>query len=215
MYPKVNQNITIKLKSQDQSWKSIVAEVGKEDILIGFPMDRTIFGLLQNGTTIEVTYTLGENKYKFSTEIIGREIENILLFKLKKPQENEIIKIQQRENFRVKANLRLILKEKESNTINISAGGLLCSCGLDLPLKQGEVVPGTIFIPSIANDEIASIPFQGEIIRVELVKELERKKVALKMIKLEQQDQKKIIQYCFEKQRQMRLKERELKLFRR
>lgn len=214
-YPKVTQNIVIKLKSQEQSWKSIVAEFGEDEILIGFPMDRNISGLLQNGTPIEVSYISDGNRYIFSSEIIGREIENIIISKIKKPKENEISKIQLREFFRVDANLQVILKGIESKTINISAGGLLCSYDSSLPLKHREVVSGTIFVPNTKNGEINSIPFQCEVIRVDLVKELERNQVALKFIKLDQQDQKRILQYCFEKQRQMKMREREIKLLQR
>jgi c-di-GMP-binding flagellar brake protein YcgR len=215
MYPKVNQNIFINLKGHDQSWKSIVAEIGEDEILIGIPMDRTIFGLLQNGTQTEVSYISDGKRYMFSSVIIGREVQNIIIAKLKKPKEIEIMQIQLREYFRVVANLRVILKEKESNTVNISAGGLLCSCDSSLPFKHGEVVSGTILVPNTTDEGINTIPFQCEIIRVDLVKELERNQVALKFIKINQQDQQRILQYCFNKQRQMRLKEREIKPLRR
>jgi c-di-GMP-binding flagellar brake protein YcgR len=211
VYPKVNQNIVIKLTSRDQSWKSIVAEIGADEILIGFPMDRTILGLLQNGVSIEVSYILDEKRYMFSTKIMGRKIENMVICMLKKPKENMIKKIQMREYFRVDANLRVVLKGKESNTINISAGGLLCSYDPSIPFEHREVVSGTILVPNTTDSETTIIPFQSEIIRVELVEELERNQVGIKFIKINQQDQQKILQYCFEKQRQMRVKEREIK----
>lgn len=205
MYPKVNQNIVIKENNQDNSWKSIVADVGESEILIGAPMDLSNFGMLRIGTTIEVSYTLEVSKYKFLTEILGRKNENIPLFILKKPEEKEIIKVQQREDFRVNVNLPLILKEKELYTINLSAGGFLCSTSLDFELNEGETVLGTIFLPSFTGGKASSISFRCEIIRIDLIKELERYQVALKFIEIGRQDQKKIIQYCIEKQRQLRL----------
>ncbi|WHZ06188.1 hypothetical protein QNH48_28340 [Neobacillus sp. YX16] len=99
--------------------------------------------------------------------------------------------------------------------MNISAGGLLCSSDSSVPFKHREVVSGTIFVPNTTDEEINIIPFLCEIIRVDLVKELERNQVALTFIKIHQQDQQKILQYCFEKQRQMRLKERKIKSLRR
>lgn len=81
MYPKINQNITIQLFNQDLLWKSIVAEIGDEELFISFPMDHTINGLLQNGTILQVSYTANESKYTFTSEIIGRKIETIPLLR--------------------------------------------------------------------------------------------------------------------------------------
>ncbi|WP_169797570.1 flagellar brake protein [Neobacillus fumarioli] len=211
MYPKINQNITIQLFNQDLLWKSMVAEIGDEELFISFPMDHTINGLLQNGTILQVSYTANESKYTFTSEIIGRKIETIPLLRLKKPLETQIAKIQQRENFRVNANLRLILQEREVRTLNISAGGLLCSCHMDLPLVEREEVSGTIFVPNVTNNEASPLSFKGEITRIHLIKELDRQNVAVKFIRLDPQDQKKIVQFCFEKQRQLRMKERGLR----
>jgi c-di-GMP-binding flagellar brake protein YcgR len=211
LFPKVNQSIVINIKNENQSCRSIVAEVGEKEILISAPLDKNMIGLLPDGTLLDVTFIAGEHKYKFHTEIIGRKKENILLFRLTKPQQKEIIKVQYRENFRVNTNLRLVLNENELNTINISVGGLLFSSGVDLQLQKGDEIAGTLFIPNIINKELEAITFQGHIKRVTLINNEERKNVAVGFTKINQRDQMKITQYCFEKQRQLRLKERETK----
>ncbi|MCL6570281.1 MAG: flagellar brake domain-containing protein [Bacillus sp. (in: Bacteria)] len=208
MYPKVNQNIVIDIKNRDMTCRSIIAEIEKNEILIAFPMDMNAIGLLTKGTEITVVFILGENQYKFQTEIIGRKKDKIALFRITKPQENEIIKIQRRDNFRVNSNLKFLLNEKKLNTINISVGGMLFFCETELQLLEGEVVSGTLVVPNTLNKEAELITFQGQIKRISLIKDPDRKNVALEFTMMEQRDQMKIIQYCFEKQRQMRIKSR-------
>ncbi|MFJ7726541.1 flagellar brake protein [Neobacillus sp. NPDC097160] len=207
MYPKINQNIIIDIKYHDQSCRSIIAEVGEDDILISLPLDRNIIGLLTEGTKVDIIFMADDHQYKFHSEIIGKKKDNIPLCRITKPQEREIIRIQRRDNFRVNSNLRLIINENKLYTINISSGGLLLSCGVDVQLEKGEEVSGTLFVPNTQNKESSLIPFQGEIIRIHL-QDQERKNVAMKFTKMDKKDQMKIVQHCFEKQRQMRLKTR-------
>lgn len=206
MYPEANQNVYIKVNGHEQSWKAIVAEVRDKEILINFPLNQIIVDLLQIGTIIEVSFVSDENRYKFSTEIIGRKIT---FFKLKKPVEKEIISIQLRKNFRAPINIPLFLNGKKAITINISSDGISCLCRPDLRFKRGEVVSGTISLPSFTSKEENSISFKCEIIRVNIVKDLERNNIALKFIEIAQQDKMKIKQYCFEKQ-QLRMKNSEV-----
>lgn len=206
MYPKVNQNIMIDIIGQDSSCRSLIAEVGEEEILICFPMDKSITGLLSVGTKLEIIYIIEENKYKFKTEIIGRKQAIMPLFLVRKPEEKDIIRIQQRENFRVRTNLRIYLNEYELSTINISAGGALFSCEIDLPFQLGEQVTGTLIIPNIQKKELDSVKFEGVIIRINHMNKEERQNVALQFSSMDQKDQKKLVQYCFEKERQNRIK---------
>ncbi len=199
----------IDIHSADKTTRSIIAEVGEKEILIGFPMDRNIYGMLPEGTKVDLTFFANDNKYKFKTEIIGKKNDNMPLFRISKPSEKEIIKVQDRENFRVRTNLSLLLDDKELHTINISAGGLLFSCVVDLDLKEGEEISGTLVIPSTQKRENLPILFKGQIKRVSIAQEKERKQVAIEFTELHKRDQMKIIQFCFEKQRQIRLKEKQ------
>ncbi|MGG1401160.1 flagellar brake domain-containing protein [Bacillus salipaludis] len=209
MYPRVSQNIEILLKDLDFSCRSIIAEIGEKEILIAVPMNRSFIGMLNTGTQLDVIFLVEENQYKFTTQIIGKTKDtNIPLYRLTKPQKNEIVRIQRRENFRVNSNLRLILDEREVITINISAGGLLFTCGMDIDLKLGDEVVGTLFMPNVQTKEIEPIQFMGIVRRVNLIGTQERKNIALEFTNLGQRDQMKVIQHCFEKQRQMRLVEK-------
>ncbi|MDQ0199564.1 flagellar brake protein [Neobacillus ginsengisoli] len=207
MYPKVNQNIIIEMKEHDKISRSIVAEVGTKEILLSLPMDGNIVGMLTVGTLLDVSFISGENKYLFQTEIIGRTEDKIPLIRVAKPQTNEIKRIQLRNNFRVNANLRLVINDFETNTLNISAGGILFSSKIDCQLKEGEKVSGTLYIPNMLKKTTEMITFLGLINRIDIIN-AERKNVALEFNQIDERNQNKIIQFSFEKQRQNRLKER-------
>ena len=195
----------IDIKSHNQTFRSIIAEVGEEEILISFPLDRKIIGLLPEGSLVDIIYMVDENQYKFLSKIIGRKTDTIPLCRISKPLEKEIIRIQRRDNFRVNSHLLLMINENRLYTINISAGGILFSCGLEMELQQGELVLGTLILPSIKRKDTAIIPFQGQIQRIHVLKNLDRKNIALKFTEMDNRDQMKIVQHCFERQRQSRL----------
>ena len=202
MYPKVNQNIVINILSEGSICRSIVAEISESEILISQPMDGKMFGM-PRGTRLAISYTIGENKYKFEAFILGRKKDNIPLYRITKPKEKEISKIQRRENFRVPTSVPVKIGNMEVNTINISAGGMLLSCTRDSSYQVGEPLSGMILIP-----ETTPIPFKGVIKRIIQREDTGLKQVGLQFTVLERKDETKIVQYCFEKQRQARLTER-------
>jgi c-di-GMP-binding flagellar brake protein YcgR len=208
MYPVVNQNILIDIIGESKMSRSIVADVGEKEILISCPIDGNIVGLLPKGAQFEIIYMSGSDQYKFTTEILGRKKDNIPLFRIKKPHLKEIKRIQRRENFRVNANLSLSLNESVFNTINISAGGVLFSCKGDYVINEGELLPGIIVVPNINTKELTAISFQARVTRIFATENPERNNVALEYTELNEQDQMKIIQYCFEKQKKNRLMDR-------
>jgi c-di-GMP-binding flagellar brake protein YcgR len=205
MYLKINQQILIALAWKDVSFRSIVAEIQDEEILISIPVTNQI-GILPNETDIEVTFKSGDDLFKFKTQIVGKKLDNIPLYIIKKPNEKQITRIQRRENFRVNLNLKLLLDKNEFTTINVSAGGVLFSTSLNNDLQEGDVVSGTILVPNSQNNDIENISFQGEIKRIYLPENNEIKYIGMQFIEISDQDQTKIVQSCFEQQRQMRLK---------
>ncbi|MFH7818131.1 flagellar brake protein [Neobacillus thermocopriae] len=206
MYPKISQNIHIELKKVDMTCNSIVAEIRENEILIAFPMFRTITGHILEGDKLEISYLINENKYKFESQVIGKNNGDVPLLRISKPNENEIVRVQRRENFRVKANLPLIMNETTATTLDLSAGGLLFTCKSDIGLQEGSEIAGTLIVPSPHHNDSTPINFIGQVIRIQSNKEEGRKNIAVQFTKLDQKDEMKIIQYCNFKQRQNRLK---------
>lgn len=198
MYPKVNQRIGIEIIDEGVVYHSIIADMGETEILISHPMAGNTIGLFQDGAPIAISYVIDETKYQFKALIIGKKKDKIPLLRVTKPLESDISKIQMRDNFRVECNLRIQLDEIELHTINISAGGMLFSCTLELPFNVGDEVSGNLFI-----SDTASIPFKGVIKRIYELDNM-TKHVAMQFTVLDRKDEAKIVQFCFQKQRQMR-----------
>ncbi|MCM3567023.1 flagellar brake protein [Neobacillus mesonae] len=199
MYPKVNQKIIIEIPGENVTCYSIVADVTQDEIRISHPLTGDTIGRFPAGTEIDVSFLSGENKYQFKANILGRLEDKILLYRITKPLEQDISKIQLRENFRVETNLRIKIEDMELHTVNISAGGMLFSCNVDLTLSVGNEVSGTMYIP-----DVDPISFKGVIKRI-LQPDDEVKHAAMKFTVLDRKDESKIVQFCFQKQRQMRM----------
>jgi c-di-GMP-binding flagellar brake protein YcgR len=206
MYPKIGQNIMVELKNVDMTCKSIVAEIRENEILIAFPMFRTIMGHILEEDKLEISYLINENKYKFESQVIGKNNGDVPLLRITKPKEHEIVRVQRRENFRVKANIQLIMNETTVTTLDLSAGGLQFTCMPDLGIQEGSEIAGTLIVPTPHNNDSIPINFVGQVKRIHLNKDEDRKNVAVQFTRLDQKDEMKIIQYCNYKQRQMRLK---------
>ena len=204
MYPKVNQHILIDL-DETHSCRSVIAEVGETDFFISFPMDRTILGMLSIGKKLEISFIVEDTKYKFKSELIGRKLDPIPLIMITKPEEKNIMKVQQRENFRVNTNLSIKLKDHNLYTSNISVGGMLFTSDIDFPIQEKEDITGTLFIPNAKSKELDPISFQGEVKRILEMDTQNKKYVGIEFLNINQRDRTKILQYCFEKQRQMRM----------
>lgn len=202
---KVNQNIVVNVEVEDQSFQSIVAEITEKEIFISLPLEGVVLRNLPVKTSISVYYSTGDNQYKFPSAIVGKISDNIPLYRIVKPQPKDMIKVQRRDNFRVKTNLSLKLNDYDLITLNISAGGLLCSCSKDLMLKVGDAVTGILSLPPIENKAMDPIHFQGSIKRVSQMDHPDKMYVALEFGRLSDRDQMNLVQYCFYKQKQNRL----------
>ncbi|WP_043930482.1 flagellar brake protein [Bacillus sp. EB01] len=207
MFPKVNQNIFIDIVDQEHSCRSIIADITEKEVMISSPSDANVIGELVAGTPLRISFVTNDNQYRFGTEVLGVKKDAILLYRLKKPREQDVIKIQRREDFRVSASLPVTLNGQNCTSINISSGGILLSCSPQAELPTEEIFTGTFMLPSV-NKVISKIDFDAQVIRTSPSEDGQRQTVALKFVHLGQSDQMKILQFCFEKQRQMRLKQR-------
>lgn len=204
MYPKINQNIFLNIPHQDQSYRSIIAEIEENEILVGFPVEADLIGFLPDGTELEITYITDRSLYRFHTKIVGRKNDTIRMYRVLKPAENMIKKIQRRDNFRVFTNLKIVLKDLQLSTINLSAGGALCACNANASFKKGEIVTGTLFVPSANNKGIEPISFNAQVKRIDPSEHADINNVAVEFTSINQREQMKIVQYCFARQREMR-----------
>ena len=204
MFPRINQNIVVEVLDKEQSFRSIIGEIRIDELLIGLPMDNSSKWILPNGTKLAVTYFTGDNQYKFPTEIIGRTMENIPLYILKKPREKEITRIQRRNNFRVSTQIPIILDDKEYFTLNISAGGTLFACPASSRFQEGQELAGVLHIPTSQNNQTEPVTFKGRVKRIKLLETQEIKNIGLEFLEIDQRQENKLMKYCFDIQRKNR-----------
>jgi c-di-GMP-binding flagellar brake protein YcgR len=209
MYPKVNESIIVDIPVENNAYFSIIAEVRNEDILITCPIVSGLFQIIPLETPIEITYIMNGDRFKFHSQIIERIKDNIPLYRIQKPKQEEIIRVQNRDNFRVLAALKVKIKQKEFTTMNISGGGLLFLCQPDFELKEEEIVSGSLFIPTSSTKVVGSIQFEAKVVRISSQENTNMKNVGISYTKIDEKQRKKIIQYCFQKQREEYLMERE------
>ena len=208
MYPKVNQNIVIEIRDNDKSFKSIVADISEKDLLIAAPLDRENIGLVREGTALNIYFLSHEKLYRFSTRMIEKINDKIPLYRITKPLEQEIAKIQRRDNYRIRTSLPLTLNETELSTIDLSVGGALISSSSDIAMRKGETVNGVLSLPYKNSENYESIPFKGIIKRIEFTKNQERKNFAIEFTNMDKRDKMKITQFSIERQRQKLLIDR-------
>jgi c-di-GMP-binding flagellar brake protein YcgR len=199
---------TRRCSKKNISFHSIVAEVQEDEILIGIPMSDKI-GILPNDTEIDISFKSGDNLYKFPSWVIGKKLDNIPLYRIHKPDEKKVYRVQRRENFRVNLNLKVLVNDIEYTTVNVSAGGLLFSGPRKMDLHEGQMVNGQILVPNVQTHELEFVSFQGQIKRVFSSDDKKTMNAALQFTEISQEDQTKIVRACFEQQRKMRLIARE------
>ncbi len=209
----INQilNITIRQNNQSQLFLSRIADIQEEALIIEFPLslekewDPVIF---HPGTKLKIDLIHQNSRFQFTSEINGKTEDKIPLLLLKRPSEADIEKIQLRQNFRVPANIDMqIVQDGENSTfytIDVSAGGLsfydkTCS------FKKGDRVAGILELPF--RTEKYEVSFLAKIVRVVAQNSnIKIKKTAIQFTDIEEKDRRKIIQFCFK--RQLELKEK-------
>lgn len=207
MWPKVNDSIIIGILEENRTYVSTVAEVRNEELLITYPIGDGEVKIISLNTPIDISFISNGNRFRFHSQIIGRTKDVIPLYRIQKPKEDEIVKVQNRDNFRVQANLKVRIKQRDFTTINISGGGILFRCPSDFELEEGEKVSGSLFIPTSSNKVIESIQFEAKVVRVSL--QDNSKHVGIAYTAIVEKQRQKVIQYCFLNERKDRLMKRE------
>ncbi len=211
--PKIGDKIWIKIKSKNNKKvydSQILNCIDDVEYIISGPIKKSTFIPLHVDTTIDIMYyKQDKGRFKFSAKIKERNINKI--YKLKILRQSKIMKIQERDYYRLPVKIDLIKihhkgkgmnrKEIREDCLidNISGGGLKIQC--NYKHSVGDIVE---FIFNIQNYKIESI---GEIVRVQNSENLNYRFLAgVQFKQLKKEFREKIIRYIFNKQREMRRK---------
>jgi len=188
-----------------------VVEQGEGVIYIDYPIDvktnKTAF--LIDGAEFRVTFqNEAKQSFAFTTEVLGRQVGDIPMIKLKHPPQNEFLKIQRREYVRVQTPVDIAVEVngefKQYVTEDISAGGVLLNLRGPAPFEPKDRVKLLIVLPYF-NKEIRYIQIAGVIVSV--FERDGRFLAAIQFLDTDDIDKQYFVRFCFERQLQIRKKE--------
>lgn len=208
---KIGRNITLTIK--DEYFKSRIIDINDKYIFLDIPVNintrKTEF--LQADTKLVAKY-IGDDGacYSFSTEIINRKLTQIPKLVVGLPQRIE--RIQRREFVRINTAVDIALHSQTHTfspfttvTSDISGGGL----SLILPPKRRLPVEELIDVYIILHMEKGDIYYictESKVLRTEVGKD-QLITASVKFKNITPQEQQLIVQFCLEKQREIRRKE--------
>ncbi|MTI69466.1 MAG: hypothetical protein FH751_04315 [Firmicutes bacterium] len=217
---KTNSKIDFSLENEKKATSLIQGE-GKNYLLVTIPWDNKKRITLNNDIDIECIYYYENQAYSFKTKVLDKIVENIPLYKIKKP--TEVKRIQRRNYVRIEHNQEIfysqndeyinldyndlnnyMLNDKNKNefiraySVDISGGGMKVST-VDKLNRDKNIVVG------FKNSNI-QIAIKGEICRTK--KLIRNEKViyhtGIKFINIPERIREKVIQFIFVKMREKR-----------
>nr|WP_308422678.1 flagellar brake domain-containing protein [Paenibacillus abyssi] len=209
--PKVNQILYIQVASSDEEeakieYKSRIADVGENDILIEIPINEQTgrFKKLFLGDELSTFFiTEGGMKNYFNTHVVGFKEDVIKLISIQKPDPDQVTKVQRRSFFRVNADLELAVTLSGqikflAVTDNIGGGGVSFIADGKYTIKSGDLLDCWLLL-TYKNGSIDHVNFKCEIVRVKPL-ETGRNQVMCKFSDISDTERQKIIRFCFERQ---------------
>lgn len=215
---KVGENVYLDIfdtqTKKVSKYQSKVIGYDKSKLFIDFPIEINTrkTAVLQDGTDVTVSY-LGDDQTPraFQSEILGKARKNIPALVLEIPEEENIERIQRRKYVRIKIAIDIAIHcpHKSFSPLttvsqDISGGGVSIITSNNGKLFDAKNVKLWFVLPS-SDSSYVYISSDAKIIRTKQV-EGNRYVVSFKFTSVDNRTKQKIIQFCFEKQRESRQK---------
>lgn len=212
MILKVGTVIYLRKEEDDDEneYRSRVIDFTDDAIMVDYPTNvetgKTAF--FTDETALSATFTDDlKMSYYFQTTVKGRRLAEIPMLQLLYKGDDHLIKVQRREFVRVDVNLDVAVGFEADIlrlvTSDISAGGLAVNLpSMDL-LKEDSIVSLFIVLP-FTQRETQYIRAKASVIRV--FEKDQRYIASLEFVELSSADRQQVIQFCFERQLQMKNK---------
>lgn len=147
--------------------------------------------------------------YTFHTKVLQKYLENIATFELELPSKDEFIQIQRRSFIRVNTQLKVKVfsishefSPFDTYTTDISAGGLNLVLPDNIKLKKDQVIMCSFILP-LKNEEIF---LQLNCVVVRTSEKNSKHFASLKFEKISEKERQFLVQYCFQRQLDLRKK---------
>lgn len=214
MYPKQLQMavLVVTEDSCEVEYPVRVLDVLKRNIEIDAPLDDNNFPKrVPAGTPVQLKYVMGNGLYHFETHAVRhvQEKDQVPTLMIEKPDPEKIVRVQRRAYFRVPVMLEATVEpEAEGGTrykvqlVELSGGGFSFRLGQQVA-AEGEKLSGTLVLPLGPHQE-AKVLFRGVVRRAELLERMKEWHCGVEFELIADADRETVMQYCFERQRQMR-----------
>ncbi|MEO3945225.1 flagellar brake domain-containing protein [Gorillibacterium sp. CAU 1737] len=209
MLPSINQLLYMQINSIDeaeanQEYKARIADMGDRHLAIEIPMNEKTGRLkrLVHGDELSAYFVTGDGfKHYFTTSVIGFSEDGIRLVHLRKPEQEEITKVQRRSFLRIAADLELSVKLPNgryfvTRTDDVGGGGVSFLSDKDSLFQPDQELSCWLLVPQ--RGKIEHVKFSGEVIREQVTET--RRICMLRFKTITDMDRQKVIRFCFERQ---------------
>ncbi|MFZ3578181.1 flagellar brake protein [Virgibacillus sp. DJP39] len=202
-------------KDESTNYRCKIIDKNERFLFIDYPVNiktkRTV--LLPKGTNLQTSYIGNDHSvYSFSTKVIAKANLNIPALAISIPDKDDIKRIQRRSFVRIETAVDVSIHSKEHNTkpfvtvtSDISGGGLLVILPSIHLLNENDSLDVWIVL-EMQNGIFHYISTQSRVVRVITGSNIHT--ASIKFENMSNHDQQVLIRYCFEKQRELRTKER-------
>lgn len=197
-----------------ERYRCKLVDKNEEYLFIDYPVhDRTQKTLyLPSNKRFHVIYRINKNIYRFRSYVVKRIKDTVPTLALYFPHKHHHDRIQRREYVRIATDVDVAIHCPKSSftpfttvTADISGGGISIFIHEKILNKH---LPITVHIALQMNSgKYYYIKAQASLVRYKLIDISEIKTASLMFTEISTQDQQQIINYCFEKERNIRKKE--------
>ncbi|RKQ85640.1 flagellar brake protein [Brockia lithotrophica] len=173
---------------------------------------RTFRSFVPEGTEFVAFVSGGDGAaYRFPTRVLGVRRDQIWLVALRRPRDEELVRVQRRGYLRVPVLLDLRVRRNEGEEFpavsrDISAGGISFYLPPGILLSLGERI-AVNFSLRLASGERRDFSPEGEVVRVfEDSGMPPRTAAAVRFLRLSPEEERFLVRYSFERQRELKAK---------
>lgn len=202
-------------ETKPQRFRCRLVDRTETNLVIDYPINENTQkpSFFFDGTEFRASFVGNDQAvYSFDTEIVGRKKINIPVLFIKNPGEDRYTRIQRRNYVRVETSVDVAVHPTSNEfapfrsiTVDISGGG----CAVVIPPSKSLPEKGEIELwlaLTMQSGEMVYVKTICKIIRI-IKTANERERASLQFSTIADQDQQKIIRFCFERQLLLRRKE--------
>ncbi len=193
-------------------YKTKITELNEQSIFIQLPINERTSktDYLHIGSVLIAKVVLENGTvYQFPTKIIEHTVKKVPMIELKRPLDDEFKKIQRRAYVRVEMITDILVKLHENEPFtkatmsNVSGGGMSAILSNQINVRAGDILLCKFKLP-LQNGE-AEFEEECKLVRIGEAPD-NFQKLFLYFTNIRESERSKIIQFCFQKQLELRRK---------